>query len=144
MTTVKEKVSVTPLDLLSPQGERKLINFLYSGTWRSIVTRPAKSAVRKKQKRGKLWAGIQHFLQHWRSARRRLRAACVVWSESSQDTLWVAKGPKRLQANIKDSDQPAHPGWSQSSLSAHAISSEMLCPYSYCIVSIRTDRAEQI
>ena len=31
----------------------------------------------------------------------------TAWSEYLQGTLWVDKNPKRLQADSKDSDQPA-------------------------------------
>ena len=61
-----------------------------------------------------------------------------VWSESSLCTQWVAKDPSFLHANSEDSDQTGRmprliwvfaehtcqggcPGWSESSLSIHAI-----------------------
>ena len=48
-----------------------------------------------------------HFLQFCMCAQRRLRSACAspqsIISESSQGTLWVAKYPKHMQADIEDS-----------------------------------------
>ena len=47
---------------------------------------------------------------------------CPVWSESSQCAQWVAKDPMFLYADSEDSDQTGRmPGWSESSLGAHAI-----------------------
>ena len=46
-----------------------------------------------------------------------------VWSESSLCAQWVAKDPRFLHADSEDSDQTGRnfPGWSESSLGAHAI-----------------------
>ena len=43
-----------------------------------------------------------------------------VWIESSLCAQWVAKDPSFLRADSEESDQTG-PGWSESSLSAHAI-----------------------
>ena len=52
-------------------------------------------------------AGAQHFLQDCMCAQRRLSTDCasahlrsLIWT--SQGTLWVAKDPKRLQADSED------------------------------------------
>ena len=52
----------------------------------------------------------------------RLRSAWAGWSESSLCAQWVAKDPSFLRAHSEDSDRLGGcPGWSESSLGAHAI-----------------------
>ena len=54
------------------------------------------------------WAVAQHVQQYCIYAKRRIKSASAfARSGQSQDILWVAKGLKCLQMDIKDSDQPA-------------------------------------
>ena len=56
------------------------------------------------------WAKARPFLQGCMWTQRRLGSACALAQSdrSSQGILWVAKDPKRLQADREDSDQTAH------------------------------------
>ena len=53
---------------------------------------------------------------------------CPVWSETLLSTQWVAKDPRFLHVDSKDSDQTSGcPGWSESLLSAQIICWVLCC-----------------
>ena len=81
--------------------------------------------------------------------RLRIRA---VWSESSQRTLWIAKDPKRLQADTEDSDQPARMCtliWVFARRTCN-LEKKMMCPgsfvigFRYAMLSLATRNAHWI
>ena len=92
------------------------------------------------------WAEEQHFLQVCICSQRKQMSLRIrgIWSEFFQDTLWVVKDTKRLQADCEDSGQSVRMRkfvWVFAGLTCKRVG--YACPNSF-IMYIRTLTSEQL